>query len=202
MIRFGRYTKVQELREDIMDYPLCTYALTPLDELPNPADMPEKFIDVVGIVTGVSPTTTFHSATRATPSTKRVVYLSNLSGHQIGLVLWGERATAFNGEAMLETARKEPVVVLFVGTLVKPFEGRRGLSGGASCRWYINEDLPKINDIHKQVPAVQSILLPGQTADEISAQVELETKTVGELLDLNIWDHVETKLLHCHVSKA
>jgi len=56
--------------------------------------------------------------------------------------------------------------------------------------------------LRDRVPAVQSILLPGQTADEISAQVELETKTVGELLDLNIWDHVETKLLHCHVSKA
>jgi hypothetical protein len=28
--------------------------------------------------------------------------------------------------------------------------GRRGLSGGAPCRWYINEELPEINEIHAQ----------------------------------------------------
>ena len=39
------------------------------------------------------------------------------------------------------------------------------------------------------IPAVQNILLPGQSAAEISAQVDLETKTVSELLELNIWDH-------------
>ena len=39
------------------------------------------------------------------------------------------------------------------------------------------------------IPTVENILLPGQTAAEISAQVNLETKTVSELLDLNIWDH-------------
>ena len=36
---------------------------------------------------------------------------------------------------------------------------------------------------------VQSIALPGQTPEEISAQVHLENKTVKELVDLNIWDH-------------
>ena len=33
------------------------------------------------------------------------------------------------------------------------------------------------------------ILLPNQTAAEISAQVDLETKTVNELIDLDIWHH-------------
>uniref|UniRef100_A0ACD5ZAD9 Uncharacterized protein n=1 Tax=Avena sativa TaxID=4498 RepID=A0ACD5ZAD9_AVESA len=197
MIRFGRYTTVRELPDNVMDYPLCTYSLTPIDDLPDPSDIPERFIDVVGIVTGVSPTSTYHSATRATPSTKRVIYLSNLSGHQIGLVLWGERATSFDGEAVLRAAEKGPVVILFVGTLVKPFESRRGLSGGAPCRWFVNEELPEITEIHTQlrdrVPAVQNISLPGQTTAEISAQVDLETKTVKELLDLNIWDNEETK---------
>ena len=31
------------------------------------------------------------------------------------------------------------------------FTGRRGLSGSASCRWYINEDLPEINAIHARL---------------------------------------------------
>jgi replication factor A1 len=43
MIRFGRYTSVQELDENVMDYPLCTYSLTPIDELPSPTDNPLSF---------------------------------------------------------------------------------------------------------------------------------------------------------------
>uniref|UniRef100_A0ACD5Z7R2 Uncharacterized protein n=1 Tax=Avena sativa TaxID=4498 RepID=A0ACD5Z7R2_AVESA len=181
MIRFGRYTTVRELNDNIMDYPLCTYALTPIDDLPAPADLPESFTDVVGVITGVSPTSQFHSASRSTPSTKRIVYLSDLSGFEIS---------------------DGPVVVLFVGTLVKPFEGRRGLSGSASCRWYINEDLPEINELLDQlkdkVPAVRGITLQCQTVTEISAQVDLETKTVAELAALDIYDHKQSKF-YCTV---
>ena len=43
MIRVGKYASVVEMNETIMDYPLCTYVLTPLDELPRPTDMPECF---------------------------------------------------------------------------------------------------------------------------------------------------------------
>ena len=39
------------------------------------------------------------------------------------------------------------------------------------------------------IPVVEKIVLPGQSAAEISAQTDLETKTVSELLELNIWDH-------------
>jgi hypothetical protein len=45
------------------------------------------------------------------------------SGYQISVVLWGERATIFYGEAVLQSAQKEPAIVIFVGTLVKPFDG-------------------------------------------------------------------------------
>jgi len=88
MIRFTRYTTVQEINDDIMNYPLCTYALTPINDLPSPTD-PETFTDVVGIITGVSPLSQFHSATRSTPSTKKMIYLSDASGFEITVVLWG-----------------------------------------------------------------------------------------------------------------
>ena len=44
MIRFGRYTSVTELDSDVLQYPLCTYALTTIDTLPNPSDTPASFI--------------------------------------------------------------------------------------------------------------------------------------------------------------
>jgi replication factor A1 len=47
MIRFGRYTSVREIDGNFMDYPLCTYALTPIDALPNPTDNPYCFTGCV-----------------------------------------------------------------------------------------------------------------------------------------------------------
>ena len=110
------------------------------------------------------------------------IYVFNLlpqsiySGNQITIILWGDRALAFEGERLLQLAEKEPVIAIFVGTLVKPYQGQyfpqsrsdisasltssstnlfpillftgqRGLSGSAPCRWYINEDLPEINEL-------------------------------------------------------
>lgn len=46
---------------------------------------------------------------------------------------------------------------------------------------------------------VQKIVLPGQTADEKSAQVNLQTKTVGQLLDLNIYENKSTRFF-CSVT--
>lgn len=80
---------------------------------------------------------------------------------------------------------------------------RRGLSGGAACRWYINEDLPEFTELHERlrgkIPAVQGISLPSQSAAEISAQVDLETKTVKALVKLKIWDHVKSRF-YCTVT--
>ena len=41
----------------------------------------------------------------------------------MSLVLWGERAHAFDGDNILRLGQDRPVVAVFVGTLVKPFEG-------------------------------------------------------------------------------
>jgi hypothetical protein len=38
------------------------------------------------------------------------------------------------------------------------------------------------------VPVIEHIHLPGQTDAEVDAQVNLETKTVQELLDLDIFE--------------
>ena len=45
------------------------------------------------------------------------------SGHQISLVLWGERAIAFEGDWVLATSKDSPMIVIFVGTLVKSYDG-------------------------------------------------------------------------------
>jgi hypothetical protein len=48
---------------------------------------------------------------------------SSCSGFETTLVLWGDRAIAFDSEEVLQIAKEKPVVAIFDGTLVKPFEG-------------------------------------------------------------------------------
>ena len=52
-----------------------------------------------------------------------LILLSDCSGYEISLVLWGERAIAFDGGDVLRIGQVQPVIAIFVGTLVKPFEG-------------------------------------------------------------------------------
>jgi len=146
MIKFTRYTEVVERTGMEAEFPFCTYALTPIAQLPRPTDRPERFTDVLGTITGVSEAVQYVTASRPDPSTKRIIHLQDLTGHQISVVLWGEAALAFDAEEVLELSKTEPVVVILVGTLIKTYDGHRGLSGSAACRWYINEDLPDIRD--------------------------------------------------------
>ncbi|XBI50793.1 hypothetical protein VPH35_114149 [Triticum aestivum] len=96
---------------------------------------------MLGVITGVSDVVQYHSSSRSKPSTKRCIKYHGPKG---------ERATTFQGDYIIELGSTEPVVALFVGTLVKAYEGRRGVSGSASCRWYINDDTSEMIDFHKK----------------------------------------------------
>jgi replication factor A1 len=64
---------------------------------------------------------------------------SNLT---LDVSLWSEWATSFPAEEIHRVGQDSPQVVIFVGTLVKSYLGM-SLSGGPSCKWYINPDVPE-----------------------------------------------------------
>ncbi|KAM0848723.1 hypothetical protein ACQ4PT_054208 [Festuca glaucescens] len=205
MIRFSKYTSVVERTGQEAHFPFCTYMLTPFGQLPKPSDMPERFTDVLGVVSGVSEAVQYHSASRAEPSTKRIIHIKDQSGSQLTVSLWGQAALDFDSAGVMELGKTEPIVVIFVGTLVKSYDGRRGVSGSAACRWYINEGLADIDNFRRglrgQVPAIEQIVLPGQTAAEIEAQVNLETVLVKDLDDVDIFEKKDVRF-YCTATLA
>ncbi|KAM0910045.1 hypothetical protein ACQ4PT_014417 [Festuca glaucescens] len=205
MIKFSRYTSVVERTGLDALFPFCTYELTPFGQLLKPSDMPQRFSDVLGVITGVSDAIQYHSASRSEPSTKRIIHIKDLSGNQLSVILWGETAAGFDGAGIMELGKTEPIIAIFVGTLVKSYDGRRGVSGSVACRWYINENLPDIVNFRRglrgQVPVIEHIHLPGQTTAEIQAQVNLETKTLEELVTIDIFEFRDARF-YCTATLA
>ncbi|PWZ37412.1 hypothetical protein Zm00014a_023626 [Zea mays] len=78
---------------------------------------------------------------------KRTVTISNArdTGPTVDVVLWGERATAFPAEQVHRDSGSSPQIIIFVGTLVRSYADNVSLSGGSSCKWYINESVPEVN---------------------------------------------------------
>ena len=63
----------------------------------------------------------------------------------LDVMLWSEWATSFPAEDILKDGQTSPQIVIFVGTLVKSYGGI-SLSGGSSCKWYINPDVPEVTN--------------------------------------------------------
>jgi replication factor A1 len=53
---------------------------------------------------------------------------------------------------VLQVGQQSHVIAIFVGTLMKVYQGDHGfLSGTSACRWYINHnDIPEIKAFQKR----------------------------------------------------
>jgi hypothetical protein len=52
-----------------------------------------------------------------------IPWLCLCSGNQLSVNLWGKTATDFDGDAIRNLGKTEPVIIIFVGTLVKTYDG-------------------------------------------------------------------------------
>ena len=134
MIQFTQFTIVKNFLDLNDVFPEWAFNLTPLNELPLANDTPQAYIDVIWVITAISPV----KATRV-PNTLRQVFrrrliLSDNNGHELGITLWGESAIRFNGESVHFMGQTDPAIVIFVGTTVCMYEGSKELSGGCACK--------------------------------------------------------------------
>ncbi|KAM0901693.1 hypothetical protein ACQ4PT_019811 [Festuca glaucescens] len=146
MVQFTKFTIAEEQPGLEDDYPFCTYNLCAYTDIPEVGGPPTRFIDVIGRISQVSDLIPVQSSYQATVSNTRTIVLTNLRGDKMRIVLWGDRAIEFDADAVRAMGEREPVIAIFVGTLPKTHRGIRGLSGSSACRWYIDEDIPDINE--------------------------------------------------------
>ncbi|AQK52292.1 putative replication protein [Zea mays] len=107
----------------------------------------QKRPDVLGVVSVVSHVSSLRTRGRQAEVMKRTVTISNARdiGPTVDVVLWGERATAFLAKQIHRDSGSSPQIIIFVGTLVRSYADNVSLSGGSSCKWYINAPVPEVN---------------------------------------------------------
>ncbi|WVZ79133.1 hypothetical protein U9M48_026744 [Paspalum notatum var. saurae] len=199
MIKLNTRTCIFPFAETI-NFPKYTFSLTPFEILPRYIRRTDRFLDVIGKITGVSNAVKVYN-TSGDPMMRRVIRLQDLMGNVIELSLSGKRATEFPAEAVLDVGQKHHVIAIFVGTLMKLYrDEHRFLSGTSACRWYVNEnDIPAIKTFQKNLPneatAVENIYL--QSDDEMQQNFEQ-----ANLLQLQKVDPFIHKLLNFRVHNA
>lgn len=158
MMKISPWTKIQVQVEVPPNFPRYAYSLTEFNQLPGLVGKTESFVDVFGIISAISDILTVRIPGFSTDSLKRNLQLIDVNGRTVDVALWGAHANAFDGKELYKLGQSEPLIVLFVGTLVKSYRGRETVSCGEAAKLYINPDIPEKNDysdrLGLQLPAI------------------------------------------------
>ncbi|RLM60933.1 replication protein A 70 kDa DNA-binding subunit B-like [Panicum miliaceum] len=112
----------------------------------------------------------------------------------LDVMLWSERSTSFPAEDIHKDGQASPRIVIFVGTLVKSFGGM-SLSGGSSCKWYINPKVPEAKRLMASAKAVHEPITWVDSAGSSQQKKPAEEKKVSEILNLNPFECQKNEFL-------
>ncbi|TVU21884.1 hypothetical protein EJB05_31555, partial [Eragrostis curvula] len=183
------WTIVQEVPVELSaGLPHYIFNFVDFQELDSKAKSGNPLVDVIGQLTVVHPVV--QSSGLNGPSVRRSVEIRDLSDQVLTITLWGEHATSFEDEFLIETiGSNEPVVIIFAGVQVKPYLGVPGCRSGAATKWYIDIDIPEVNAFRSSLHGRDSevLLLPGDGNHAAGAIDEANSnrKTIAELLSLD-----------------
>ncbi|CAL5061540.1 unnamed protein product [Urochloa decumbens] len=150
MIKFTVHTLITEPNKPPTTYPRYTYKLTPFEELPMLVGNVQNFIDVLGVIIEISEVEMIQPSNNQPAAPTRKLLLTDVSGLQTQVTLWGQRATQFNVDGVYNNEEAKAVVGLFVGCLVKSYRGQDYLSGSSACKWYFNPEIPEAEDFYSR----------------------------------------------------
>ncbi|CAL5075198.1 unnamed protein product [Urochloa decumbens] len=122
-IFFTSWTVVEELPTEFSaNVPLYMFNFVDFEDLDRKDRKGHGLVDVIGQLTVIHPVV--QTSGLNGPSIRRSVELRDLSDRLLPITLWGEHATSFEDEFLIETISKdEPVVIIFAGMQVKTYLG-------------------------------------------------------------------------------
>ncbi|XP_062182703.1 replication protein A 70 kDa DNA-binding subunit C-like isoform X4 [Phragmites australis] len=123
MIEITCHTLIEETSEYQPTIPLYTYNLTKFPDLPALIGETKHFVDVIGLITEVADATSVQLSNHTRPTSRRAITLRDTSSYQIKLYLWGQRASEFDANEVYAIGERDPVIAIFVGTLMKSYKG-------------------------------------------------------------------------------
>ncbi|CAL4995264.1 unnamed protein product [Urochloa decumbens] len=188
-IYFTSWTIVEEIPTELStNLPLYIFNFVDFEDLDHRERNGNGLVDVIGQLT------VFHPLVQTSglngPSVRRSVEIRDLSDRVLPITLWGEHATSFEDEFLIETIGKdEPVVIIFAGMHVKAFLGATTCGSGSATKWYMNIDIPEVNafraSLHGRGSEVELLPGDGDVAAGAIDEAASNRKTVSELLSLD-----------------
>ncbi|CAL4956986.1 unnamed protein product [Urochloa decumbens] len=137
MIRLSQRSIITPIVPEPPNFPKYVYNVVPFSELPQHANLFNRFLDIIGYVATVSNVAKVRYG-YGKLETKRIVILKDEKGNSIEISLWGPRATEFDGDTVYKNGQDTAVIAIFVGTLAKNVKTDRGnkliLTGSSACR--------------------------------------------------------------------
>ncbi|WVZ83407.1 hypothetical protein U9M48_030559 [Paspalum notatum var. saurae] len=188
--------------EESANLPLYIFNFVDFEDLDSRARNADGLVDIIGQLTVMHPVV--HSSSLNGPSVRRELELRDLSGRSLSVTLWGEHATSFEDEFLIQTiGSDEPVVIIFTGMQVRLFLGTPSCRSNAATKWYINIDIAEVNAFRASLQGRGSevqILLGDADAEAGGVDEEnANRKTVSELLSLNPHDNNDVRFT-CHAT--
>uniref|UniRef100_A0A8R7UIB5 Uncharacterized protein n=1 Tax=Triticum urartu TaxID=4572 RepID=A0A8R7UIB5_TRIUA len=123
--------------------------------------------------------------TNTTDTPKQVIAFRDDRNTEMKIILWGQRAVEFEAQLVYDNGQNLPVIGVFVGLLMRSYNNDETLSRGSACRWYLNEDIPEIDDSFERLgDDFQKIQWISNGAEKFAAKRnrgDLPQKTVDEL---------------------
>lgn len=195
MVEFTLHTTVTVARDDVVRFPEYAYKITPINELSSHSGDTRNFLDTIGTLLEVSDAYMVHLPNKPAPTLSRHIILRDLSYSEMKVTLWGQRAAAFTTDGVYDSVQAKPIIVLFVGGLVKSYRGNYYLSGNTASRWYFNPAIPEARpfyaSLHNQRLEIQSVPAPPGQHDQPPAPPQLQEKTIRELNQMDPYEFAE-----------
>ncbi|AQK60406.1 putative replication protein [Zea mays] len=118
-------------------------------------------------------------------------------GPTVDVVLWGERATTFLAEQVHRDSGSSPQIIIFVGTLVRSYADNVSLSGGSSCKWYIDAPVPEVNALRTSAETNHHPVIwdQGKAANESTVIAVPEHKKLKDIKYLHPFENKKKEWL-------